>query len=417
MHRLSLALVLATVFAPLAVAAPPPVFERIDAEDRILVQRGPGAAKRGQPPVDPAEWYLAGNHLHTSVGGDHSWHHGLTHLLEKSDAQGLDFAIVTDHNTIDHWSFPEFKPFGKTIPIRGEEWTSDDGHAGLVMFEPAGGPIIPCTRPSAGRPCEGGQPDYKRMVDEVHRRGGFVIINHPKLARHIWPDDSLGADAVDIAWNLTDTKGKKARAWWHSLLVRGQRPIAIGGSDYHYFLWPREKAAQVPPGTVPGRPLPDGTVLRVPGLEEGIPEGAEPGTLVYPIPSLAKPVNLVRASAKTPEALMSALRAGHLIVLAEPSSPRAFLGADITGDGKFTDAREGDRLSSIAPGATVRFQARVIGGKGKTLRILDPKLETSVKVTSGDFVHAFERRRAAAESFVRLEIGDDGECAGNPIFY
>lgn len=375
------------------------------------------APAKAQPAVEPAEWFLVGNHLHTSVGGDHSWHHGLTHLLEKSDKLGLDFAIITDHNTIDHWAFPEFKPFGKTVPVRGEEWTSDVGHAGLVMFEPAGGPIIPCTRPAAGRPCEGGQPDYKRMIDEVHARGGFVIINHPKLAKHVWPDDTLGADAIDVGWNLTDPKGKKGRAWWHSLLVRGQRAVAMGGSDYHYFLWPRDKAAELPEGLVAGRPLPDGTVLRVPGLKEGIPEGAAPGTLVYPIPSLAKPVNLVRAAAKTQEAMLAGMRAGHVLVLSEPSSARAFLGADTDGDGVFADAREGDSVRGVRRGAAVSFQARVLRGKGKTLRILGPGDSTSVKVTTDDFVHAFTRQKGASESFVRLEIGDDGECVGNPIFY
>src|SRR5687767_808870 len=83
---------------------------------------------------DPPGWYLVANHLHTSVGGDHSWHAGLKNLLESCDRMKIDFAIVTDHNTIDHWFFPEWKTVGHTTPIRGEEWTTPDGHAGLVGF-------------------------------------------------------------------------------------------------------------------------------------------------------------------------------------------------------------------------------------------------------------------------------------------
>lgn len=347
---------------------------------------------------DPPGWYLVANHLHTSVGGDHSWHAGLRHLLSRCDALGIDFAIVTDHNTIEHWFFPEWKPYGRTTPIRGEEWTTPDGHAGLVGFAASSPrePVLPCTRPDAGVPCIDGKPDYARMVDTVHRRGGVVIINHPKLVRHVWPDDTFGADLVDVAWNLTDPVGSRGRAWWHDMMKRGVRLGAVGGSDYHYWLGPHEKTGLVPEAC---------------GEDHLVPRLKLPA-----IPRIEKPINLVRAISKTPEAILAALKAHHLIVLKNLRAARAFLAADTDGDGQYDDAIEGDTAQG-PPGATVRFEARVLGGKGKALRVIDRERTTDVTVSSDDYRHAFTRVRSDDHSFVRLEIGRVGECVGNPIRY
>lgn len=339
---------------------------------------------------DPPGWYLVANHLHTSVGGDHSWHAGLKHVLSACDAMAIDFAIVTDHNTIDHWFFPEWKPFGRTTPIRGEEWTTPDGHAGLVGFSASSrnDAVLPCTRPDAGVACVNGKPDYARMVETVHRRGGLVIINHPKLARHVWPEDTFGADLVDVAWNLTDPVGSRGRSWWHEMMKRGVRIGCAGGSDYHYWLGQHEKSGMVPQAC--------GEDLLVPRLK------------LPAVPEIDKPINLVRAASKTPEAIVAAMRAHHLIVLKNRQSARAFLTAGA--------AIEGDTVSAPV-GATVRFEARVLRGRGKTLRIIDRGGVTGVTVASDDFRHAFTRVRADDGSFVRLEIGSVGECVGNPIYY
>jgi hypothetical protein len=402
------------ILTAIALVAPAPA---------ALAQDAPISAP---PPVDPPGWFLVANHLHTSVGGDHSWHAGLSHLLNKANALGIDFAIITDHNTIDHWFFPEFVPHGRTIPVPGEEWTTPEGHAGLVAFraENARHAIWPCTKPGSPHPCpttragpavrpeagpkgplaaSGRPPDYRRMVDEVHRRGGLVFINHPKLIRHVWPDDTFGADAIDIGWNLSDPLGDRGRGWWHALLVRGIRIGAVGGSDYHYFLWPHEKPA---PGDDPRVPLVCG---------DATPNAPASGR-VTPVPELEKPVNLVRAGERTGAAVVEAMRRNRTIVLRHPGAPRAFLGADLDGDGRFDDAREGDSIPAL-PGQTIRFQARVTGGDGRALRILGPTASSTVRVTGTDFVHSFALTRGPAPAFVRLEIGSHGECAGNPIWY
>lgn len=351
-----------------------------------------------QPPVD-STWYLVGNHLHTSTGGDHSFHHGLQALLNKANSIGLDFAIVTDHNTIDHWFMPEWRTVGKCTPIRGEEWTTPGGHAGLVNFsaKDAKDAILPCTRPDSNVECVNGQPNYKAMVDEVHRRGGLVIINHPKLLKHLWPDDTFQADFIDVAWNLTDPWGNRGRAFWHDMMKRGVKVGAIGGSDWHYT------------------DLLDGH-HRAPHLGACEDEIPTDGRLPL-VPEMDKPVNLIHASEKSPAGIVDAMRKHHLIVLKGVKAARAFIGADVNRDGVFDDAREGDRVNAPA-GTVIKFQARVIGGKGQKLHIIDRKGDTEVKVTSDDFVTAFERTASAGDgSFVRLELGSTGECVGNPIHY
>jgi hypothetical protein len=348
--------------------------------------------------ANPPGWYLVANHLHTSVGGDHSWHAGLSSLLDACDRMKIDFAIVTDHNTIDHWFFPEWKTVGHTTPIRGEEWTTPGGHAGLVGFSATSRnqAILPCWRPDSGIPCVNGQPNYQSMVTEVHRRNGLVIINHPKLARHVWPDDTFGADLVDVGWNLTDPVGSRGRGWWHDMMKRGVRIGAVGGSDWHYFLGQHEKDGLVPTSC-------------------GETQLASKGRLPM-VPEIDKPINLVRSASKTPEGIIAALKRHNLIVLKDRSAARAFLAADADGDGQYDDAFEGD--TAQAPlGSAVRFEARVLDGKGKTLRIIDRESVTDVNVNTNDFRHAFTRIRSDDHSFVRLEIGRVGECVGNPIRY
>ena len=362
-------------------------------------------ARPGQPPVD-SRWYLVGNHLHTSTGGDHSWHNGLKTLLENCDKLGLDFAIVTDHNSIDHWFFPEWKTVGKTTPIHGEEWTTPDGHAGLVAYEARDGKgvILPCTRPDSGITCVNGGPNYQDMVQTVHKRGGMVIINHPKLIRHTWPDETFGADFVDVAWNLSDPVGSRGRKWWHTQMMRGVKVGCIGGSDWHYTFGPHEKGPAPTPLSCG-----DGDQVAQVNPEQG-------DSRIPMVPQIDKPVNLVNALDKSADGVIAALRKNHLIVLKNVGAARAFIGADVNGDGIFDDAREGDTVNAPV-GTEIHFQARVMGGKGQTLHIIDRKSDTEVAVTSDDFVTAFTRTRSDDGSFVRLELGGTGECTGNPIHY
>lgn len=79
------------------------------------------------------------------------------------------------------------------------------------------------------------QKDYSNMIEEVHRRGGWVSMNHPRsLYRpHQWPDRNLfGADAIELNFDSM-MQPEETVAWWERWLQAGYPLILVGGSDYH----------------------------------------------------------------------------------------------------------------------------------------------------------------------------------------
>ena len=362
-------------------------------------------ARPGQPPVDPTRWHRVGNHLHSSTGIGQFKPEGLEKIFELAAKHHFAMAMITDHNTVAHWFHPLFTTTSGVIPVRGTEWTSDDGHANIIDFEVEGptDAIAPCDSEQASAPCGDDGIDYQHMVTEVHDRGGLVIINHPRLARHHWPDDTFGADAVEINGNLTDVSGQKGRAWWHGRLVDGQRLTAFGGSDWHYW-----------------RPFEDDDG------EGHIHCETENGVArAWPKPRFTDAINLVRMETPSVAALREAIRGGHVQVLKRPDSPRLYMGADVDGDGDYSEIRAGD---SVAEGeGPVRIQVRVLGGDGEDLVVsVSRALPGGERVESvqtfelegDDAVVALELIRGApGASFVRAEIGSRGRTVGNPIFF
>jgi hypothetical protein len=385
-------LALALVLAAGAVAAPPAV-RRVD-------------AKPGQPPVDPTRWHRVGNHIHSSTGIGKFRPKGLKKIFKLAARHHLAMAMITDHNTVEHWFHPLFTTTNGVIPVRGTEWTSDDGHANIIEFEVEGPSdvIVPCDYEHAPAPCGADGIDYADMVEAVHQRGGLVIINHPRLTRHYWPEDTFGADAVEVNGNLSDVSGRKGRAWWHARLAAGQRITAFGGSDWHYW--------NPIGGNDPEEPSThcevEGAVIRA-----------------WPKPSFDDAVNLVRMDTPSVEALREAIRAGHVQVLKKPDAPRIYMGADVDGDGTYGEVRAGDTIESGE--GPVRVQIRVMGGEGEELQVAvsrglpgGQRVESvqEFELESQDEVVALELIRGApGSSFVRAEIGSKGKTVGNPIFF
>lgn len=363
-------------------------------------------ARPDQPPVDLGRWYKVGNHLHSSTGIGQFKPEGLAKIFELAKRHDFRMAMITDHNTVAHWFAPEFTVTGGVIPVRGTEWTSDDGHANIIDFsvEGPGDAVVPCDWENAPAPCGDGGIDYQTMVETVHQRGGLVIINHPRLGRHHWPDDTFGADAVEVNGNLTDVSGQKGRAWWHERLAAGQRLTAMGGSDWHYW-----------------RPFEDG-----PGHDHHFCAVEEAGVAqAWPKPQFTDAINLVRMDSPGVPALREAIRAGHVQVLKAPDSPRIFMGADVDGDGTFGEIRAGDSVP--AGDGPVRVQVRVLGGDGETLVVSvsrglagGQRVEATqeFELDGDDTVVGLELIRGApGASFVRAEIGARGKAVGNPIFF
>lgn len=359
------------------------------------------AGDAARPRVHDGEWVLVANHLHTAPGGSTPWEQGVKHILEFCSERKIEFAFITDHNSIESWFLRNFRKTGACTPIGGMEWTSDGGHANLVGFRASGpdGAILPCN--SKGLPpCPPGSAgqDYQGMVNATHASNGLVFINHPVLLNYKWPEATFQADAVEINRTWSDRTGRNARAWWHRRLLLGEKLTAIGGSDYHYF-----------------RPL----------REENRDDCLQPLDSSPWSPDIDTPINLVRVSEKTVPAVMAAIKAGHVQVLRDLEQPRVFIGCDVNADGNFDDFMMGDRIRAL-PGKPFELQFRVVGGKGRQLNLIEAQVGNparsakveSVPVTSDDFsLLRVRTSEAGTARFLRAEIDDRGDTVTNPIYY
>jgi hypothetical protein len=327
------------------------------------------------------DWVALFYHVHTQYSRDN---HGLEPVkltvqraLARADdvakAMGLSGAItITDHNNHEAVADPAFRPTGVVQPIKGEEWSAKLGHAGVLGY--SGDKPIGSLRPSEG--LEGD----KRIIALAQAQGGLVVVNHPWGKPHWKTEERLGVDAIEV-WNglIRKPSDEAALAWWHQLLTKGEQVAAIGGSDAHFLFMPIEC-----------------------------------------------PINFVFAKSNSPKDVLSAVKARRLLVLAGPTAPRVYLGADTNGDGQCDDAMVGDVLS-IRHDRTVQFEVKVEkASPGCRLLLLDRDgtfFTGQVGVGPGwnDDVYRFERSfHANQRNFVRAEIHSEPsnalESLCNPIF-
>lgn len=333
-----------------------------------VVQTVPALA--GLPRLPPR--CLVANHVHTIVSDRYSHDPvpanraqayspaGLRQAISQFKALGVDAIIVTDHNAIDAIFDPQVATAGLAgmTVIGGIEWTTRRGHA-LLIDAAAATPTDAIVPPPWRAPVR--TADFQRMVATTHARGGFVIIAHPRVPFRTWPDDTFGADGVEV-WGFDNPvmRNPASLRWWHDRLLGGERLIAAGGTDLHPGAWIRRHH---------------------------------------------HPLNWVYAARCDRPAILAAIRAGHLLVVRGRDTPVVLLGADTGGALDFEDAREGDAVR--VQGGVLDLQVRVLAGQHARLRVLgrsgmlltrkidhpDRSIRLRVKVRPGDFVRAELRRR------------------------
>ncbi len=201
----------------------------------------PAGAARGEP-----GWRRGDFHAHTAHSdGSCANPHGLrvpcpVHFtLDAAVKAGLDFASVTDHNTLaQNNSILELEPFypGLTV-VRGSEITTFQGHANALGIRAPldfqlGSPRLEATG---------------KLLDQIEAQGGILSINHPGLASGRlcmgcgWTADTdwsrVAAIEVINGGNLRNNTHEDPRisgvVYWEKLLNEGRRIVAIGGSDNH----------------------------------------------------------------------------------------------------------------------------------------------------------------------------------------
>lgn len=191
-------------------------------------------------------WWKGDLHMHT-VHSDGDW--TVAELISSARKSGLDFIVITDHNTASHHE--EIGRLGRgsrqPLVLRGEEITTYGGHTNAWGL-PAKTWIDFRTHP-------GDQSRITQIAAAAHRAGALISINHPfaLCGGCSWSYDvaARNFDAIEVwngNWDFTDERALKM---WDKILQSGRRITAIASSDSHRSDAPIGKpTTQVAAGTL-----------------------------------------------------------------------------------------------------------------------------------------------------------------------
>lgn len=291
---------------------------------------------------EAGRWVVVSNHNHTKES--HDSHLSISELARQAAREGIEAVVLTDHNSVNYHYDPAFREPQPVTLIGGEEWSSDEGHAGLIGLE-------------GGRPIKGSL-SVERMLEETNARRGVAVVNHPFLMNLTWRSKRLeeGVGGVEVwnnYWGTPLMGNQKALDWWHAALVTGRRLTAVGGGDYHG----------------------------------------------HAMSGVARPVNLVWARDASAGAIVDGIRAGRVVVVADPRAARVDLAVD--------GARIGETLA--LPGAQeATVKLRVRGGQGRLLSLMGKDgLIARRRVEGADATYELKQRFGPGTSFVRAELRND----------
>lgn len=175
----------------------------------------PGRPPRRVLPASDGRRWLAGDlHIHT-VHSDGAL--PVAGVARLAAGRGLDFAAITDHNTVSHHAeLPAASAqYGITL-VPGQEVTTEAGHAGVL------GDV--------------GWIDFRAPADDwltaTEQRGGLMSVNHPIGGHVSWtiPMDRRPPLAEVWHWSWLDLRWTMPLAWW---LAWDPSAIPVGGSDWH----------------------------------------------------------------------------------------------------------------------------------------------------------------------------------------
>lgn len=194
-------------------------------------------------------------------------------VFDAAAAAGLDFVLLSDHNTASHWlDVDRLQPYyDSLLLLHGREVTTYRGHANTVGETAFHEFRLP--RPDdtpAG------------LLATIRASGAFVSINHP-----LRPDDETcmgcgwnvdsaetigqvhGVEVVNGALRDGALRGGSLDGWpfWARLLTAGHRLTAVGGSDEHTVDAPLDQNLGTPSTVVFARELSEAGIVE--GLKSG----------------------------------------------------------------------------------------------------------------------------------------------------
>lgn len=343
----------------------------------VTIRLWQGASPVSQPLSWPApqvlreaRWYRGDLHCHSH----HSEARGtLDELCAAARAQGLDFLAITEHNTTSHHALlPQFRT-ADFIPIPGQEVTTYRGHANVwgaahwVDFR---------THDEEG---------ITQAIAIAHAAGGLFSVNHPKTKGPPWLYDTFaGIDCLEVWQGPWFLSNYQSLALWDCLLAAGQRVVGVGGSDEHQH-----------------------------AAEEG-----------YEWSRIGQPTTWVYAPALEPNAILEAIRAGHVAISASPEGPHLTYHA-LAGE---EQVMMGDALV-VPVGSPVRLTGRVRGAEGLLLRLISNGGVLEEIPISSDDLHFHHTLEPVVANYVRVEVAEPMapadadepaarmiQALGNPIY-
>jgi hypothetical protein len=330
------------------------------------------AAGHGAPNSNAPRWLKGDLHCHT-VHSDGL--NSVEEIVRNAVDLGLDFLAVTDHNTSTHFeelerlsAHPEALE-GPIVLIPGEEVTTYWGHANMwglrewIDFRCADEASIDAVR---------------RYVLQA---GGLISVNHPKCVGPPWFfrgwEGYPSMEVWQAMWRFFNWESLER---WDALLRKGERVVAVGGSDVH----------------------------SIPPAEPRHPHGlANPTTWVYAdlqTPLSARPEALVgRAEQPRPErAILDAIRAGHVFITDAPTDTRLILTADADADGRFKTLM-GDTIDP-RDGRPVRFRIEARGNPDWRLWLIADAVPVDIRpLHKVESVHEFTLD-VTGRRYVRAEL-------------
>lgn len=306
-----------------------------------------------------ARWYAGDFHVHSRESGDAR--PPLDEIASYARGHGLDFVVLTDHNTTSTLDFlvDAQSRFPDLLLVPGVEYTTYAGHANALG----------ATRYVPPRVGEG--ISLKEAVETFHRQGALFSINHPVYdvgdlcIGCAWQLDVPpgGVDAVEVANPEWEKLGRffteGAIGYWDWLLSQGHHAAALGGSDDHRA-----------------------------GVDLDFKQSA-----------IGNPATLVYARELSVAALLEGIRDSRTVVkLQGPEDPMVELTSSV--------APTGDTVLA----GSAKLSARVTSARGLQVRFVHNGVRLPlVEVTSDDFV--VERDVTApehGEDRFRVEVWRDG---------
>ncbi len=344
---------------------PPVGYEiEIDYRDQATLEPRARAPYEAVTLEEGARWYRGDLHVHSRESGDATA--AFDEIVELARERGLDFVVITDHNTIsqiDRVAAVQAE-VDDVLLMRGIEVTTYGGHGNALGV----GDYVDHRVGLDGR-------GIADVIADVRAQGGLFSINHPALALGdlcigcAWEYDDAPLELIDAVeihtgpYEFAGLFAGHAIALWEDALDRGHVVAAVGGSDDHQA-------------------------------------GIELSSTQSPIGS---PTTLVWADELSEAAILEGVAAGRTIVnLRGPDDPE--LSIAVEGDGGGGEpAGIGDRIE--AGDVVVRAAAR--GAKGYRLAFYrNGRRVDSVAIDDDEFEYAWPRETSEEGDRYRAEIRD-----------